>query len=193
MQVARARLELVEIKRRQLASPSNANLVPIAQLAFLKQKQARIHSFADKRDKKRLLQIRQEKKVIRDHVQAIDRKIKLFHDIVKDSSTMTVDQEMEEDNEEGPCGFDSRLILQDDYWMKKDKMEVDHTVCQESNCAKHAQWKKIISLTFNQEREEQFKLLASIEKERRQIKSRMTKRRSEKEMMKDLVNGTIEA
>jgi hypothetical protein len=193
MQVARARLELVEIKRRQNNDPSP---VPIAQLALMKQRQLRTNSFADKEDKKRLSQIREEKKLIRDHVQAIDRKFKLFDQVTKDKEHHNMDHvhDTEEEHvDDGPCGFDSRLVLPDKFWRQTDNMEEDYSVCQDLNCTKHAQWQKIISLEFEQERKEQFKLLLNLEKERKQIKSRMRKRRSEKDMMKDLVNGTISA
>lgn len=161
MQVARARLELVEMKRRQTCFESTS----IAQLTLIKQRQLRTNSCADKQDRDRLTEIRKEQKCIRDNVQAVDKKLDLLRHITS--------------NEEH-CGFDSRLI----------SAHVPF-ICLEKECLKHGDWQTLIHQEYQQEKAEQFLLLTRLEKERNQVKSRMRKRRSEKQVIQDLVNGTI--
>lgn len=162
MQVARARLELAEIKRRN----NTANNGPsIAHLALLKQRGLRIHSFADKEDRRRLQKIREEKRTIRHHLQIIEARNELFQ------KSLTTDN---------ICGFDSRLINK------------EGTVCQKVDCSRHEQWQKIISLQIEQDKKEQYDLLLCLEKERKLIKERLRKRRSENDIIQDefLINTT---
>jgi hypothetical protein len=175
MQVARARLELVEIKRRNcMPSPQ----VRIAQLALKKQKQLRANSLADRQDRDRLEQINQEKIVIRDNVLAIDRKCKLLNSLNQQTDEI--------------CGFDERLIWSDLIWMQKIQPPNDYSVCQHSiDCIVHSQWQDLFGLELDQERKEQYHILIKLERERDQIKSRMRKRRSELDMIKDLINSTL--
>jgi hypothetical protein len=177
MQVARARLELVEIKRRN-CMPFALDQVPIAQLALEKQRQLRVNSFADRQDRHRLIQINQEELVIRDSVLAIDRKCKLLRVLSEQTSKI--------------CGFDGRLIWPDLIWQEKIQPPNNYDICQRTDCGVHEQWQNLIGLEFNQERKEQYQSLIKLEREKDQIKSRMRSRRSEQEMIKDLINGTIE-
>lgn len=180
MQVARARLELVEIKRRN-NSKTTAATIPIAQLALMKQRQLRINSFADKEDRNRLSQIRLEKLKIRDNVQAIDKKITLLNELK--SKYPIQEEEVNNTTKGAPCGFDSRLIL--------DNVGQNYTQCTIENCIKHSEWQNLLTLEFGQERKEQFQYLSNLEKERNQVKERMRSRRSEKDLIKVLMNGTI--
>lgn len=189
MQVARARLELVEIKRRNNSKGDVS--IPIAQLALMKQRQLRVNSFADKQDKKRLTQVRLEKQHIRDQIELVNKKTQLL-DQLKLTYPRNNNNESEESEQlllDEPCGFDSRLIQSDVLWKQKD--HTDHTVCLLHQCQRHIQWQNLISLEFEQERKEQFKKLSVLEREKDQIKSRMRSRRSEKDLIKDLINGTI--
>lgn len=195
MQVARARLELVEIKRRNNFRNNNDSTtasIPIAQLALMKQRQLRINSFADKEDRNRLTQIRLEKLKIRDNVQAIDKKIVFLNKLKLKYPQRKEEKDDNDSTMHGPCGFDSRLILDDLFWKgNHDLLSQNHTNCAIVNCTKHDDWQRLLTLEFDQERKEQFQYLAILEKERNQIKERMRSRRSEKDLIKDLINGTI--
>lgn len=194
MQVARARLELVEIKRRNNSRNNNNTTasIPIAQLALMKQRQLRINSFADKEDRNRLTQIRMEKLKIRDNVQAIDKKIVFLNELKLEHPQRKEENDEYDSKTHGPCGFDSRLILDDLFWKgNHDLSSQNYTKCTIDNCTKHNDWQKLLTLEFDQERKEQFQYLAILEKERNQIKERMRSRRSGKDLIKDLINGTI--
>lgn len=194
MQVARARLELVEIKRRNNSRNNNNTTasIPIAQLALMKQRQLRINSFADKEDRNRLTQIRMEKLKIRDNVQAIDKKIVFLNELKLKHPQRKEENDDNDSKTHGPCGFDSRLILDDLFWKgNHDLSSQNYTKCTIDNCTKHNDWQKLLTLEVDQERKEQFQYLAILEKERNQIKERMRSRRSEKDLIKDLINGTI--
>lgn len=177
MQVARARLELAEIKRRKCV-PSASDQVPIAQLALEKQRQLRINSFADRQDYQRLEQINQQKVIIRDNVQAIDEKCRFLSDVGEQTQKI--------------CGFDDRLIWPDLIWKKIQPPKEYHVCERASDCSTHQQWHSLVELTFEQERKEQYHILIKLERERGQIKSRMRKRRSNQEMIKDLINSAVE-
>lgn len=169
MQVARARLELVEMKRRQTGEHS----VSIAKLTLMKQRQLRIESFADKQDRKRLIEIRKEKQKIRDCVNDINRQSQLLKKIILESSS--------NNNDDDCCQFDSRVV----------SPEQKSVLCNTQNCLKHIDWQTLIQQEYDQERKEQFNLLIHLQEETDQVKSRMRERRSEKSTIKDLVNGTI--
>ncbi|KAG0944276.1 hypothetical protein G6F26_004969 [Rhizopus arrhizus] len=176
MQVARARLELLEIKRR---NATNANsLTPISELAIAKQKQSTVNSLADKQDRERLVQIRQEKKNIKFTVDILKRKSKFIDLLVKQKPFTEEDGGI-------PCGFDSRLIWKNHIWSKIiqnsnvdvqmqitiDSISEPFNVCQRLKCIKHRQWQKLALIEMKQEKKEQFNRLLSLEKERSQIKS----------------------
>lgn len=197
MQVARARLELLEIKRR---NATNANsLSPISELAIAKQKQSTINSLADKQDRERLIQIRQEKKNIKFTVDILKRKSKFIDLLVKQKPFTEEDGDI-------PCGFDSRLMWKNHIWSKIiqnsnvdvqmqitiDSISEPYNVCQRLKCIKHRQWQKLALIEMKQEKKEQFNRLLSLEKERNQIKSRMRKRRSHTDLIKEyLMNNSI--
>ncbi|KAI9361746.1 hypothetical protein BD770DRAFT_441097 [Pilaira anomala] len=167
MQVARARLELVEMKRRQ--SNNSTHSMSIAKLTLLKQKQSRVQSFADKEDRRRLIEIGKEKQKIRDRVEKVNQKRQLL-------------SQVEQQQDSDKCQFDEKLLFPE---LKESKK------CEIPNCLKHLDWKNLLNQEYDQERKEQFQLLVRLQEEVNQIKSRMRKRRNEKDILKELVNGTI--
>ncbi|KAI7898803.1 uncharacterized protein BX663DRAFT_523535 [Cokeromyces recurvatus] len=181
LQVARARLELVEIKRRQnnttnsSSSPTQKNK-SIIELALAKQRQSYINSMADKEDRQRLEEIKQEKRLIQDSISIIQERYQLL-----EQTLLVVDNNNSDSSSSSICGFDSRLIYD---------TEENKKVCQRHACLQHYKWKELFPVKFEQEKQEEYKRLFKLEKEQNQIKSRMKKRRSEKEIMKNLGNMT---
>jgi hypothetical protein len=184
MQVARARIELAEMKRRNalmgpLLQQNNAN--PLSR--------GKLSSFADQDDRARLLRVRDEKQGAKNNIRLGSYKSQFL----KSLST-----------EDDVCGFDSRLSWPDSIWEKVkttedqvlvsfDEIDKPYTVCQQHGrkCNKHSNWYKLKVAELEQERSEQFVILTMLERERQQIKARMKKRREEVDLAAILENGTI--
>ncbi|KAI9486636.1 MAG: hypothetical protein EXX96DRAFT_534872 [Benjaminiella poitrasii] len=171
LQVARARLELVEIKRRNSSTNKDNNSKSIIELALTKQKQSCINSIADEEDRQRLEEIKEEKRVIRHSLSVIKNKCHLLEQVVSTAAHSI-------------CGFDSRLISMNE----DDKNNI--VICQHQACLQHHRWKELFPVEFAQEKKEEYQRLIRLEKEKNQIKLRMKKRRDEKELMKNLGNMT---
>lgn len=77
--------------------------------------------------------------------------------------------------EKGWCGFD---------------LNQGH-VCKQKVCEKHQDWQQRLSKEWIQDKKEQFRILSALEKEWHQVKERMRRRRSEKDIVQDLVNETL--
>ncbi|KAI8889681.1 hypothetical protein K501DRAFT_238556 [Backusella circina FSU 941] len=190
MQVARARLELAEIKQRT----TNPHSMSIPDLTLENQKSIRLNSHADRDDRNRLLEIRDKKKRMKSVVLALTKKSSLLREVLA--------LELGE-----RCGFDSRLLWVKDTWkditeiktvqkqviVKSERALPSFSTCQQprQRCYKHTNWQKVISLETEQEQKEQFQSLSTLEKERLLIKDRMRKRRDKKVIMTDIVNGAI--
>lgn len=190
MQVARARLELAEIKQRTC----NPHSMSIPDLTLENQKSIRLNSYADKDDRNRLLAIRDKKKEMKGVVLALTKKSSLLKELL----ALDLGER---------CGFDSRLLWLESTWkdvteikssqkqlvVKSEKTLPSFSACQllRQRCYKHTNWQKVISLEIEQDQKEQFQALSALEKERVVIKDRMRKRRDKKVIMADIVNGAI--
>ncbi|CAO3599145.1 unnamed protein product [Absidia cylindrospora] len=206
MQVARARLELTEMKRRQHSDAAADNVPSIPQLTINKQRQSRLSSQAEKYDRHRLEQLRKQKLRALDVIRMIEQK-KLFLGMTE--------QQLQQNGD--ICGFDPRLVWDDQLWVKVKGMvatsgdstimlqyddgdnDDDDTVsgqqyerCQviRKECRQHQQWPKLLELEMKQERYEQIQVLKMLEKEKREIKNRMRQRRNEVDLADSLGNGT---
>ncbi|CAO3683571.1 unnamed protein product [Rhizopus stolonifer] len=191
IQVARARLQLLEIKRR---NATRVHLPSIPELVIGKLKHSRINSLADKGDRERLIQIQQERNDIRCSVDILKKKSKFVELLVKQTPL----------TEEGmPCGFDSRLTWADDIWKEIEQDPIvnpqiqfdskeSFSVCQRLKCIKHRQWQMILLTGIKQEKTEHFEQLLCLKKERDWIKSNMKKRRCHTDLIKEyLINSNI--
>ncbi|KAI8338552.1 hypothetical protein BC941DRAFT_423206 [Chlamydoabsidia padenii] len=193
MQVARARLELTEMKRRQTDDTTD-NSVP--QLTIDKLRQSRLSSNAEKEDQHRLEQLKKMKLRALDVVQMIEHK-QLFLEL-------TGQQAQRSDC----CGFDSRLVWDDPLWIKVQAVvtigsrillqydgspQEQQEQCQvlRKDCRQHQQWQKILDLEMKQERKEQLQVIKMLEKEKQEIKNRMRQRRNQVDLADSLGNGTI--
>ncbi|KAI8391572.1 uncharacterized protein BYT42DRAFT_199961 [Radiomyces spectabilis] len=203
MQVARARLELAEIKRRA----ASESTLSVPEVTIVKQRQNRLHSFADQDDRQRLIQVRKQKQLVKDDIAVIDRK-KLFLKEVERSL-----QRLVATDEADICAFDSRLTWPDSVWKKvKEVREADddrpteivfaadvpetektYAICHNhrKKCSKHAAWQRLFALEIEQERSELFHMLSVLAREHQHIKRRMHRRRNETDMTTALANGTI--
>ncbi|EPB84594.1 hypothetical protein HMPREF1544_08611 [Mucor circinelloides 1006PhL] len=191
MQVARARIELAELKKR------NATM-SLEEQPYNPLSRARLSSFADMDDRARLNKVKEEKVHAKALITMVEHKSTLLKLLIQQS-----DEEM--------CGFDSRLTWPDTIWEKVDQVRDNdqHTIslldannshvsskgftkCSQSRkCTKHLNWQKTKTAELEQERSEQFIILTMLERERQQIKARMKKRREEVDLVDYLENGTI--
>lgn len=102
-------------------------------------------------------------------------------------------------DEGGICGFDSRLLWEEDeLWQqclqeKDDDIAVkllekeDHRLCLNGRkCQRHAQWQKLKASEIELERSEHLQALMKLKKQRHQAKLRMKHRR---ENIADIVNN----
>lgn len=192
MQVARARIELAELKKR------NATM-SVEEQPYNPLSRARLSSFADMDDRARLNRVKEEKVHAKALITMVEHKSTLLKLLIQQQS----DEEV--------CGFDSRLTWPDTIWEKVDQViENDQhiitlldvngshvtlkgfTKCSASRkCTKHLNWQKTKAAELEQERSEQFIILTMLERERQQIKARMKKRREEVDLVDYLENGTI--
>ncbi|KAI9484247.1 MAG: hypothetical protein EXX96DRAFT_600233 [Benjaminiella poitrasii] len=193
MQVARARIELAELKKRNglpnLDEKQHYN--PLSR--------SKLSSFADMDDRARLCRVKEEKLHAKTIIDMVEQKSKLLSLLIAKENNSV-------------CGFDSRLSWPDTLWEKVyyvieeneninllDANEQPLTttkvfnVCQNNKkgCSRHANWQKLKTAELEQERSEQFVILTMLERERQQIKARMKKRREEVDLVDFLENGTI--
>ena len=191
MQVARARIELAELKKR------NATM-SLEDQPYNPLSRARLSSFADMDDRTRLNRVKEEKLHAKSLITMGEHKSTLLKLLIQQT------------DQEDICGFDSRIAWPDTIWEKVDHIkESDQiivladasgatvtskgfTKCSQSRkCNKHFNWQKTKSIELEQERSEQFIILTMLERERQQIKARMKKRREEVDLIDFLENGTI--
>lgn len=191
MQVARARIELAEMKKRNATSDPQSHYNPLSR--------GKLSSFADQDDRSRLTRVKDEKLHAKFIIAIGEHKSELL--------SLLIQHEKEE-----LCGFDSRLSWSDTLWEKVAHVEQGEdnnhlltdseghrvapnksfTQCQQPRkCNKHANWQKLKTFELEQERSEQFVILTMLERERQQIKARMKKRREEVDLVDFLENGTI--
>ncbi|KAG0177894.1 hypothetical protein DFQ29_004203 [Apophysomyces sp. BC1021] len=186
LQVARARLELAQMKRH--AEIHDSTSVPEAMVA--KQRQSRINSLADLEDRQRLDEVRNEKQRIKSRLIGLDRR----HTFLKLLIRTVLDE----------CGYDSRLSWPENVWMQVQdivddsgkllvKLETHEPfdICQQKICTKHTSWQKLILQQSEQECGEQRELFDQLCGEWEQIVSRITKRRNSADAAISLSNATI--
>ncbi|KAI8087871.1 uncharacterized protein B0P05DRAFT_569343 [Gilbertella persicaria] len=183
MQVARARIELAEMKKTKVVEDLDYHYNPLSR--------SKLSSYADLDDRSRLLRVKDEKLQAKAVIALGELKSKLL------SFAIQKEQDM--------CGFDSRLAWPDVYWEKVDQVDQDqlldshqhpiqkpYTICPSSKkCNKHLNWQKLKASELEQERSKQFIILTMLERERQQIKARMRKRREEVDLVQFLDNGTL--
>ncbi|ORZ03773.1 hypothetical protein BCR43DRAFT_501581 [Syncephalastrum racemosum] len=180
LQVARARLELSEMKHRSSISSSSSSssitehlpLPVVPELTAKRQQRSHINTASHREDQNRLVQLRQEKQRLVSQVQVMDRKLAFLKEAVE--------------NHPDICGFDSRLIWSDATWARvrgvRDHGELEcddppaYFVCQLTRCSKHAGWQKVRALEFEQDRHMLFRRLQRLANQRQQIKTRMRQR-----------------
>ncbi|KAI8983104.1 hypothetical protein BDB01DRAFT_743993 [Pilobolus umbonatus] len=196
MQVARARLELAEIKRRASSSDTS---VSIADLALKNQQHLRVNSFADKDDRAKLYQLKESIDEIRVKIDATRCKEKFCRLLLR------LDEEKKASDKYKPCGFDSRLIWPDSVWLQVKEepylvngevlVDLDgaeqYTVCKAMKCSKHSNWQAIMMSDIEHEKHEECGSLMRLESERSQIRARLRKRRDRVELLHSLSNNTI--
>lgn len=191
MQVARARLELTEMKKRQSTDDDRS----IPQITLNKQRQSRLGSSAEKQDQHRLEQLGKQKSKALEVV----RMIELKHHFIE----MTAQQAAQSDL----CGFDSRLVWDDPYWLQVKSIDATgpvlgstddddvppYGICEhgKKECRQHQHWQKILELEMQQERKEQLQVIKRLEKEKQDVKNRMRTRRNQLDLVDALGNGTI--
>ncbi|KAL0089630.1 hypothetical protein J3Q64DRAFT_1729499 [Phycomyces blakesleeanus] len=182
MQVARTRIACAESKRRSsVTSSSSSSSSSLADRHSYLTK-SRLSSFADRDDGHRLLRVRDEKKRARRMIGIVERKTAFLATL---STQPTADEDV--------CGYDCRLSWPESKWEAEELPSLDpEMACRQSRrCVKHNGWQKLKTLELEQERTEQFTVLAMLERERQQIKARMKRRREDVDLEEMLANGTI--
>lgn len=192
MQVARARIELAELKKQSAISS------PLYETVYNPLSRSKLSSFADLDDRSRLSRVKEEKLYAKAVISMGEQKSALLNLLIQHAK-------------EDICGFDSRLSWPDTIWERVHHVEEQPSgehllisaqgesvapksfhVCQQSRkCNKHLNWQKLKASELEQERSEQFVILTMLERERQQIKARMKKRREEVDLVDFLENGTI--
>jgi hypothetical protein len=195
MQMARARLELTEMKKRAATTETTSS---IPQIAIDKQRHSRLSSHAEKEDQHRLEQLRKQKLRALEMVRMIEHKQRFLELATGDLGDT--------------CGFDSRLVWDDALWIKvqgvvatgtalvlqyddkdNDNEQEPYWQCQHprKDCRQHQQWPRLLDLEMKQERKEQLQVIKRLEKEKLEIKHRMRQRRNQMDLADSLANGTI--
>ncbi|CAO3607855.1 unnamed protein product [Cunninghamella echinulata] len=172
---------------------------------------ARLSLFADRDDRQRLMKIKQEKQNAIQLIQLINKKYDFLQSLINQINTSSSSSSDIKQQQDELCGFDSRLTWNDDQWesiqqqqqqqqdssnyqfVMINKEEKDWSVCQKTKkkCQRHNGWMKLKALELEQEREEQFVILSMLARERKQIKTRITNRLNEMNMVNSLMNGTL--
>ena len=193
MQVARARLELADMKRK---AGGCAVTTDITDIVARREKKARLESLSDKDDQKRLIRLREAKQRIKQEIITADRKLAFLKALINKNNDNN-------DQVVPCCGFDSRLLWPDDIWHSvcdddflrpenggqgqggsiitkfstpKSK-QVDFTICSETKCSRHLGWQNLKMQEFEQDRSALFSSLAAFVQQRKQIKARIRRRR----------------
>ncbi|KAI8084522.1 uncharacterized protein BX664DRAFT_283144 [Halteromyces radiatus] len=189
LQVARARLVLSDRKQQQEMGELASFSTRMEQLS-----KSRLSLFADRDDRRRLIRIRMDRQ----------RAIDIIHQItLKQQFLQALMETMDPTNDQ--CGFDSRLLWEDDPWDSVTGLERQPTlrllplqedtwtVCHQKSkrCQRHSGWTKLKTAELEQEREEQFVILSILARERKLIKTRMNNRVAEMNVARSLMNGTL--
>ncbi|KAI8342913.1 hypothetical protein BC941DRAFT_387745 [Chlamydoabsidia padenii] len=157
----------------------------------------RLSLFADRDDRQRLERIRNEKRRAIEIINKVNLKKQFLQAHIATVEGMVDDS----------CGFDSRLLWEDDVWNAVTGVETqpclrlilatcdkaDGTTCHQKSkrCQRHNGWSKLKTVELEQEREEQFVVLSILARERKLIKARMENRMNEMNVARSLMNGTL--
>ncbi|KAI9257314.1 hypothetical protein BDA99DRAFT_516109 [Phascolomyces articulosus] len=184
MQVARARLELADMKRK---AGGCATATDITDIVARREKKARLESLSDKDDQKRLLRLREAKQRMKAEIVTADRKLVFLKTLIQSQNKEV-------------CGFDTRLLWPDDVWhcvcddfqrlpesdgtslsvitkFSTPKMQQEFSICSEARCNRHGGWQNLKLQEFEQDRSSLFNSLATFVRQRKQIKARIRRRR----------------
>jgi hypothetical protein len=158
----------------------------------------KIRSAADIEDRKLLVNLREQQLRLEKSLAHADLRARFLKLVIRRQQEYKSDDvAMEETkgmkskrtDEGGICGFDSRLLWEDDgTWTScldedddvavKRLEEGQFKVCLNSRkCQRHAQWQKLKAAEIELERSEDIQALAKLKKERHQAKVRMKHRR----------------
>ncbi|OBZ87264.1 Set1 complex component spp1 [Choanephora cucurbitarum] len=188
MQVARARVEQAEMKKKNSEEGNS-----LSDYQYNPLSRSKLSSYADMDDRSRLLRVKEEKLQAKQVIGIGEKKLSLLSFSIQNNK----DQEI--------CGFDSRLVWPESIWEKVEEVRPDglvdshqqlihksFSICQSNKkCSRHLNWQKIKAFELEQERSEQFIILTMLERERQQIQARMRKRREEVDLVQFLDNGTL--
>ncbi|KAG2186650.1 hypothetical protein INT44_002874 [Umbelopsis vinacea] len=201
--LARARIANCDKKRRAaLEDPRTA-----------RSHGAKVRSAADMDDRKLLVTLQEEQAKLEETVARADRRARFLKLIIRrQQEHKSNDAGMEEVkslgmkakrvDEGGICGFDSRLLWEDeaswshclepeddDAAIKLIEEEGSHHLCLNNRkCQRHAQWQKLKAAEIDLERSEDVQALQKLKKQRHQAKVRMKQRR---EKVTELVNNGV--
>lgn len=195
MEVARSRLESADKKRY-----TTANDKDIYELIISNRKKCRLLSYAHKEDHENLERLKIEKSQHQKMVKLIDLKLTLLKLTIKQVQSLDI------------CGFDSRLIWDDVHWKEvtdvittnDDNDIILHYIpgsklvnkgyhqckLKKKECHRHHQWQKILTAEMEQERKEQLNRLISLDKEKRNIKTRIHQRSDNNNIVNIISNHT---
>lgn len=173
---------------------------------------AKVRSAADTDDRKLLVTLREEQEKLEETIAQADRRARFLKLVIRrQQEHKSNDASMEEVkslgmkakrvDEGGICGFDSRLLWEDeDSWSKclepedddaaiKLLEEGDYHLCSNNRkCQRHAQWQKLKAAEIDLERSEDVQTLQKLKKQRHQAKVRMKQRR---EKVTEIVNNGV--
>ncbi|ORX59545.1 hypothetical protein DM01DRAFT_12006 [Hesseltinella vesiculosa] len=169
MQVARARLELADMKRKRHALTQHVQedepvySASIPDLVIHRQLQSQLNTCSEQQDQQRLQQIKSIRQQALEHVEMIAFKHAFLTSLP------------EPDN--GTCGFDGRLTMDDALWMEAYRAaQVPPTaeVCSlgSKQCPRHTQWARLTGQVLALERQEQLHVLQRLRREKQLIQSR---------------------
>jgi hypothetical protein len=186
--LARAKITNCDMKRRAVLEDGKFNAT----------NGPKIRSAADIEDRKLLVNLREQQLRLEKSLAHADLRARFLKLVIRRQQEYKSDDvAMEETkgmkskrtDEGGICGFDSRLLWEDDgTWTScldedddiavKRLEEGQFKVCLNSRkCQRHAQWQKLKAAEIELERSEDIQALAKLKKERHQAKVRMKHRR----------------
>ncbi|KAI8582792.1 hypothetical protein K450DRAFT_226921 [Umbelopsis ramanniana AG] len=200
--LARARIANCDKKRR----------AALEDVRTSKSHGAKVRSAADMDDRKLLVTLREEQAKLEETIARADRRSRFLKLVIRrQQEHKSNDAGMEEvkslgmkakrADEGGICGFDSRLLWEDEEsWSHCLEQEDDdaaiklieegsHHLCLSNRkCQRHAQWQKLKAAEIDLERSEDVQALQKLKKQRHQAKVRMKQRR---EKVTEIVNNGV--
>jgi COMPASS component SPP1 len=201
--LARARIANCDKKRRAALEDAGAQKTQII----------KVRSAADMDDRKLLVTLREEQNKLEEAIAQADQRSRFLKLVIRRQQEHKSDDpgveevkslgmKMKRADEGGICGFDSRLLWDNEEpWSKclqeEDDDDVaiklidngDYRVCLNNRkCQRHAQWQKLKTAEIDLERSEDIQALKKLKKQRHQAKVRMKNRR---ENVTEIVNNGV--